>query len=71
MDWLKDRELAENIGGFRVSPSITDDEGDGGDAKEKMMEKPGAYPTYDMGGGDLPITDKNRRNFSKKKCKSK
>lgn len=75
-NWLsrRDKRMAENIGGFRVSPSIADDEGDGGDELEKMMPKPGAFPTYDMDGEDLPITAKNRRNkiqFAKKKCNCK
>lgn len=68
LDYLKQREW---YGGSANNPSGTSYDADGGDAVEKMIEKPGAFPAY---GDDLPITAKNRKNkikYMKKDCNCK
>ena len=67
-DFLRKREW---YGGSANNPSGVEDEGDGGDALDKKIVKPGAFPSY---GDDLPITDKNRKSkisYMKKDCNCK
>ena len=53
-------------------PSGVEDEGQDFDTVSKNMVQPGAFPTYDSKGRDLPITSKNKINFMKKcNCKKK
>jgi hypothetical protein len=65
--WLRirDRDLFENIGGFRLGISDVDDEGDGLDELVPSIitpKTPGAMPTY---GDDLPPTKKSRRKHQR------
>ena len=60
LEYIKQREW---YGGSANNPSGTSYDADGGEAVEKQMEKPGAFPTY---GDDLPITAKNRMNKIRK-----
>lgn len=65
LDYLKQREW---YGGSANNPSGVSYNADGGDEVEKMLEKPGAFPTY---GNDLPPTPKTRMNkirHMKKDC---
>jgi hypothetical protein len=62
----------ENYGGNTLSPSMADEEGDGGDEVIKKMTNTGAFPTYSK--DEMPITNKNRINRvlkSTKKCNCK
>ena len=49
------KKWLENYGGSANFPSGVEDEGDGGDALNNKMIKPGAFNTY---GDDLPINKK-------------
>lgn len=74
-EWFK-RRIKENYGGSANDPSNVEDEGDGGDGVEKRREKPAGnpsqgYPSYSLNNSDLPITRKNKINYTKKKCNCK
>lgn len=59
--------IQENYGGSVSDPSSVEDEGDGLDGVMRRREKPPGNPAgMALDGSDLPVTAKNRRNFTKK-----
>ena len=44
-EWLT---RLENFGGSAVSPSSAEDQGEGGDGMISRMDRPGAFPTYEL-----------------------
>lgn len=45
----------ESFGGSAVSPSSAEEQGDGGERLVHKLEKPGAFPTY-----ELPVKRKKK-----------
>lgn len=45
-EWLKIKK--ESFGGSALYPSSAEEHGDGGEQLARRLEKPGAFPTYEL-----------------------